>query len=164
MAALARHKPRPLAAFAPAHTRAKYQYIRMKDMIRSALGAPPGVAAAMNNPFGNPPGSAAGSDAGMLAFRSGLMGAPPSASSEGFPGSAGLGGFPMGGGGGMDGAGGGGVGTGGGLGRRQSGIMAAGGGAGGGAGGAGSGPRQILPGQLPGPGGQRKSSLSAGGS
>lgn len=115
----------------------------MKDMIRSALGAPPGVSSL----FGNPPGTADG--AGSMnsgGLRLGMMGAPPSASSEGFPGSAGMGGFPMSAG--LDGSGMGG-------GRRQSGMM-------GGTGGS-NGPRQILPGQLPGPG-QRKSSLSAGAS
>lgn len=69
-----------------------------------------------------------------------MMGAPPSATSEGFPGSAGMGGFPMSAG--LDG----------GSMRRQSGMMPS----------APGGPRQILPGQLPGPGGQRKSSLSVG--
>ncbi|UPX21053.1 SAGA complex subunit Sgf73 [Ascochyta rabiei] len=135
MAALARHKPRPLATYTHVSQRSKYQYIRMKDMIRSALGAPPGASA-----FGNPPSATDGMNGGL---RLGLMGAPPSATSESFPGSAGMGGFPMSAG--LDG---------GNMGRRQSGMMANGG----------NGPRQILPGQLPGPGGQRKSSLSVGGS
>ncbi|KAF2995512.1 hypothetical protein E8E13_001227 [Curvularia kusanoi] len=136
MAALARHKPRPMASYTHVSQRSKYQYIRMKDMIRSALGAPPGASSV----FGNPPGTADGANA-MGGLRLGIMGAPPSASSDGFPGSAGMGGFPMSAG--LDG----------GMARRQSGML----------GSAGSGPRQILPGQLPGPG-QRKSSLSAGGS
>lgn len=135
MAALARHKPRPLASYTHVSQRSKYQYIRMKDMIRSALGAPPGASA-----LGNPPSATDGINGGM---RLGLMGAPPSATSENFPGNAGMSGFSMSAG--LDG---------GNMGRRQSGMMANGG----------SGPRQILPGQLPGPGGQRKSSLSVGGS
>jgi len=134
MAALARHKPRPIATYAHVSQRSKYQYIRMKDMIRSALGTPP-----VASPFGNPPSATDGSGMGL---RLGMMGAPPSATSDGFPGSAGMGGFPMSAG--LDG----------GMGRRPSGLMANNGGAG---------PRQILPGQLPGPG-QRKSSLSVGGS
>lgn len=134
MAALARHKPRPMATHTHVSQRSKYQYIRMKDMIRSALGAPPGVSA-----FGNPPSA---TDGGGMGLRLGLMGAPPSATSENFPGSAGgMGGFPMSAG--LDGN----------MSRRQSSIMAN----------SGNGPRQILPGQLPGPG-QRKSSLSVGGS
>ncbi|KAL1603379.1 SAGA complex subunit Sgf73 [Nothophoma quercina] len=135
MAALARHRPRPLATYTHVSQRSKYQYIRMKDMIRSALGAPPGT-----SPFGNPPSATDGMNGSL---RLGMMGAPPSATSENFPGSAGMGGFPMSAG--LDG---------GSMSRRQSGMM----------GNSGNGPRQILPGQLPGPGGQRKSSLSVGGS
>lgn len=134
MAALARHRPRPLASYTHVDQRSKYQYIRMKDMIRSALGAPPGASA-----LGNPPSATDSLNGGL---RLGMMGAPPSATSEGFPGSAGMGGFPMSAG--LDG----------GSMRRQSGMMPS----------APGGPRQILPGQLPGPGGQRKSSLSVGGS
>jgi len=135
MAALARHKPRPLATYTHVSQRSKYQYIRMKDMIRSALGAPPG-----GSPFGNPPSATDGMNRGLSL---GMMGAPPSTTSENFPGSAGMGGFPMSAG--LDGN----------MGRRQSGMGMSNGG---------NGPRQILPGQLPGPGGQRKSSLSVGGS
>lgn len=134
MAALARHKPRPLATYTHVSQRSKYQYIRMKDMIRSALGAPPGA-----SPFGNAPSATDGMNGGL---RLGMMGAPPSATSENFPGSAGMGGFPMSAG--LDA----------GMARRQSGMGM----------GTGNGPRQILPGQLPGPGGQRKSSLGVGGS
>jgi SAGA-associated factor 73 len=135
MAALARHKPRPLATYTHVSQRSKYQYIRMKDMIRSALGAPPG-----GSPFGNHPSATDGMNRGLSL---GMMGAPPSTTSENFPGSAGMGGFPMSAG--LDGN----------MGRRQSGMGMSNGG---------NGPRQILPGQLPGPGGQRKSSLSVGGS
>jgi SAGA-associated factor 73 len=134
MAALARHKPRPIATYNHVSQRNKYQYIRMGNMLRGALGNPPGMST-----FGNPPSA---TDASGMGLRLGMMGAPPSASSEGFPGSAGMGGFPMSAG--LDGN----------MGRRQSGMMANGG----------NGPRQILPGQLPGPSGHRKSSLSVGGS
>ncbi|KAJ4369515.1 SAGA complex subunit Sgf73 [Didymella sp. IMI 355093] len=134
MAALARHKPRPIATYNHISQRNKYQYIRMGNMLRGALGNPPGMSA-----FGNPPSA---TDASGMGLRLGMMGAPPSASSEGFPGSAGMGGFPMSAG--LDSN----------MGRRQSGMIANGG----------NGPRQILPGQLPGPSGHRKSSLSVGGS
>ena len=83
MAALARHRPTPVATYTPVSLSSKYQYRRMKDMLRSALGNPPGTA--------------------LLSFDQNSMrgialsglNIPGSASTEGFP-SAGLGGFALG--------------------------------------------------------------------
>lgn len=142
MAVLARHRPRPMATYTPVAQKSKYQYIRMKDMLRSALGAPNGGSIFSNGPVEN-----------MSASRGltlGMMGAPGSATTENFPGSAG----PMGAGfppplsAGLDGPQGGGLGNPGS--RRQSSISLAPNSAG---------PRQILPGQLPGP--QRKGSMAS---
>lgn len=145
MAALARHRPRPLATFTPVSQKSKYQYIRMKDMLRSALGAPPGgsLYSAVT------PSETIGSGRGMAL---GLMGAPGSATAESFPGGAsGMGGFAPPLSAGLDGPAGGGLNPGS---RRQSSIsMAAP---------SSAGPRQILPGQLPGPGPQqRKGSMAS---
>lgn len=142
MAALARHRPRPLATFTPVSQKSKYQYIRMKDMLRSALGAPPGgsIYSAMA------PGSENLGTGRSLAL--GMMGAPGNATAENFPGSAGgMGGFATPLSAGLDGS----VNPGS---RRQSSIsMAAP---------SSAGPRQILPGQLPGPGPQqRKGSMAS---
>ncbi|KAF2686343.1 SCA7-domain-containing protein, partial [Lentithecium fluviatile CBS 122367] len=129
MAALARHRPRPLATFTPVCQRSKYQYIRMKDMLRSALGAPP---ASTSNMYSAVTPSESMSTGRSLAM--GMMGAPGSATAENFPGSAGGMGFGAPLSAGLDGAG---MGPGS---RRQSSIALQGGG--------GGGPRQILPGQL----------------
>ena len=133
MAALARHRPRPLATFTHVSQKSKYQYIRMKDMLRSALGAPPQGGSIF-------PNLTSGAD-NMGSSRSlalGIMGAPSSATAENFPNSAGgMGGFSTPLSAGLDGPSGGmNPGS-----RRQSSISMAGQ----------SGPRQILPGQLPGP-------------
>jgi SAGA-associated factor 73 len=143
MAALARHRPRPLATFTPVSQRSKYQYIRMKDMLRSALGAPPGGG-------GGSMYSAVTPSDSMSTGRSmamGMMGAPGSATEQNFPGSAGVMGFGAPLSAGLDGPGGMGSGS-----RRPSSIAMQSGG----------GPRQILPGQLPGPGPQqRKGSMAS---
>jgi len=143
MAAIARHRPRPLTTFTPVSQRSKYQYIRMKDMLRSALGTPPGgslySAVTPSESMGAPRGLALG-----------MMGAPGSATTENFPGSAGgMSGFAPPLSAGLDGPGGSmNPGS-----RRQSSISMAS---------AGAGPRQILPGQLPGPGPQqRKGSIAS---
>jgi SAGA-associated factor 73 len=132
MAALSRHRSRPLATYTHTSQRSKYQYIRMKGMIRSALGAPPGGGGSMFS------GMTSGGD-NMNTGRGlalGMMGAPMSASNEHFPQSAGFG-APLSAG--LDNGSGS---------RRPSAIgMGA--------------PRQILPGQLPGPGQQRKGSMAS---
>ncbi|KAF2751148.1 SCA7-domain-containing protein [Sporormia fimetaria CBS 119925] len=74
MTALSRYRPAPLATFTPVSQRNKYQFIRMKDMLRSALGGPVGGGSI----FGTNPNSA-----GL-----GIMGAPSSATTENFPTSA----------------------------------------------------------------------------
>lgn len=142
MAALSRHRPRPLATFTPVSQRFKYQYIRMKDMLRSALGTPPGGGAGMYSAVTPSDSMNAGRSLAM-----GMMGAPGSATEQNFPGSAGGMGFSTPLSAGLDGPGGMGPGS-----RRQSSIAMQGGG----------GPRQILPGQLPGPGPQqRKGSMAS---
>lgn len=145
MAALQRHRPRPMATFTPVSQRSKYQYIRMKDMLRSALGAPHGGSIYSNVT----PGAENIGSGRSLAL--GMMGAPASATSENFPSSAGgMGGFAPPLSAGIDGPAGGGLNPGS---RRQSSISMAG---------ASTGPRQILPGQLPGPGPQqRKGSIAS---
>jgi SAGA-associated factor 73 len=130
MAALARHRPRPMATYTHIDQRSKYQYIRMKGMIRSALGVPPGGGGSMFS------GMTPGGD-NMTAGRGlalGMMGAPTSATNEHFPQSAGFG-APLSAA--LDGGSGS---------RRPSAIGNA---------------RQILPGQLPGPGQQRKGSMAS---
>ena len=113
----------------------------MKDMLRSALGAPGGGSIFSNT----------SQNSENMGTRGGLglnmMGAPGSATSDGF------GQFPPPLSAGLDSAG---VGQGPGS-RRQSGISGMG------ASGVNGGPRQILPGQLPGPGpsGQRKGSMAS---
>ncbi|PSN73853.1 SCA7-domain-containing protein [Corynespora cassiicola Philippines] len=144
MQALARHRPRPLTTFTPVSQRSKYQYIRMKDMVRSALGAPPGSSMYSNvTPGGDNMSTSRG-----LAL--GMMGAPTSATTENFPNSAGgMGGFAPPLSAGLDGSSGSGLNS-----RRQSSISMAGANN--------SGPRQILPGQLPGPvPQQRKGSIAS---
>ncbi|KAF2201727.1 SCA7-domain-containing protein [Delitschia confertaspora ATCC 74209] len=139
MNALVRYRPRPLATFTPIRQQNKYQYFRMKDMLRGALGVPAG-----GSIFSNPPqnsenmGTARG-----LALN--MMGAPGSATNESFgqfvpPLSAGLDGGVTGQAPNS---------------RRQSSISGLGGPSTNSAG-----PRQILPGQLPGPGPQRKGSVA----
>jgi SAGA-associated factor 73 len=128
MAALARHRPRPMATYTHTSQRSKYQYIRMKGMIRSALGAPPGGGGSMFSGGDN-----MSTGRGMAL---GMMGAPLSATNEHFPQSAGFG-APLSAG--LDS----------GAGSRRPSAIGAGG------------PRQILPGQLPGPGQQRKGSMAS---
>lgn len=145
MQALARHRPRPLATFMPTSQRSKYQYVRMKDMIRSALGAPPGGSMYANVTTG---GENMSTSRGLAL---GMMGAPGSATTENFPGSAGgMASFgPLSAG--LDGPAGGGLNPGS---RRQSSISMANPSS--------AGPRQILPGQLPGPRPQqRKGSMAS---
>lgn len=145
MAALARHHPRPLATFTPVSQKSKYQYIRMKDMLRSALGVQQvgSIYSAVT------PSESIAAGRGLTL---GMMGAPGSAAAENFPGSAGaLGGFGPPLSAGLNDPTGGGLNPGS---RRQSSISM----------GAPSsaGPRQILPGQLPGPGPQqRKGSMAS---
>lgn len=135
MAALARHRPRPVVTYTPVSLTAKYQNRRMKDMLRSALGTPPSHSqyplAAPLDTMGTARGLALG-----------MMGAPGSATTENFPGSAGgMGNFPPLSAG-LEGPGS----------RRPSAISMAGS----------NGPRHILPGQLPGPGPQqRKGSMTS---
>ncbi|KAF2270097.1 SCA7-domain-containing protein [Lojkania enalia] len=145
MAALQRHRPRPMASFTPVSQKSKYQYIRMKDMLRSALGTPHGGSIYSNVT----PGAENIGTGRSLAL--GMMGAPSSATTENFPGSAGgMGSFPPPLSAGIDGPSGGGINPGS---RRQSTISMAG---------SSAGPRQILPGQLPGPGPQqRKGSMAS---
>lgn len=144
MAALARHRPRPMATYTPVSLKHKYQYIRMKDMLRSALGAPPHGGSI----FGSANPENMGSGRGLAL---GMMGAPQSATTENFPNSAGgMGSFVPPLSAGLDG-GSGNMNPGS---RRQSSISMAGPSS--------AGPRQILPGQLPGPGPQqRKGSMAS---
>lgn len=139
MTALAHHFPRPIATYHHVSLRSKYQSIRMKDMLRSALGSPTGGGA--NAVYSAVTPSEAIGSARSLGL--GLMGAPGSATTENFPG----GGFSAPLSAGTD--------NGSGLAsRRQSsiGLSVSGG----------TGPRQILPGQLPGPGPQqRKGSVAS---
>lgn len=140
MAALARHRPRPLATYTHISQRSKYQYIRMKGMIRSALGAPPGGGGSLYSGMVSSTDGmnvSRGLALGMFGVSGG--GGPMSATNEQFPQS---GGFPLS------------AGHDGGAGSRRPSVM-------GGLGSAG-GHRQILPGQLPGPGAQaRKSSMAS---
>ncbi|KAJ4294064.1 SAGA complex subunit Sgf73 [Kalmusia sp. IMI 367209] len=135
MAALARHRPKPVVTFTHVSLPHKYQHRRMKEMLRSCLGTPPGNS---QYPTATPldtMGTARG-----LAL--GMMGAPGSATAENFPGSAGgMGSFAPPLSAGLENPGS----------RRQSAISMAGS----------AGPRQILPGQLPGPGPQRKGSIAS---
>lgn len=146
MAALTRYRPRPTATFTHVSQRSKYQYIRMKDMLRSAFGGPTHG----GSMFGNVTPGADGMNVSR-GMSLGLMGAPNSATTENFPGSAGgMGTFPPPLSAGLDGPPGGSLAGS----RRQSSISM----------GAppGTGPRQILPGQLPGPGPQqRKGSIAS---
>lgn len=140
MTALAHHYPRPIATFHHVSLRSKYQNIRMKDMLRSALGSPPG--GGTNSVYSAVTPSEALGSARSLGL--GMMGVPGSATTENFPGA----GFsaPL-----SAGTDGGGMAS-----RRQSGIGISVSGNGG--------PRQILPGQLPGPGPhpqQRKGSVTS---
>jgi len=114
----------------------------MKGMIRSALGAPPGgggsIFSSMSN-GGDSMNTGRGLALGMFGMGGMGSGNPMSASAEQFPQSAG---FPLSAG--LDS----------GAGSRRPSVM-------GGLGSAG-GPRQILPGQLPGPGAQaRKGSMAS---
>lgn len=148
MAALTRYRPRPMATFHPVSQRAKYNHIRLKGMLRSAFSSEPG---STNSLFGtvtpatDNPGSGRGLSLGM-------MGAPGSATNENFPNSAGgMGGFATPLSAGLEGPAGGGMNPGS---RRQSSISMAGQNN--------AGPRQILPGQLPGPSPQqRKGSMAS---
>jgi SAGA-associated factor 73 len=142
MAALARHRPRPLATYTHVSQRSKYQFVRMKGMIRSALGAPPGGSSGGGGFFSGFP---MGGNDGMNTSRGLAMGmfGSMTPSGEQFPQSAG---FPLSAS--LDG----------GAGSRRQSVMGMGSANGGG----GGGPRQILPGQLPGPGAQaRKSSMAS---
>jgi SAGA-associated factor 73 len=131
-----------MAVYTPVSLPSKYQYIRMKDMLRSALGAPP---TSSNNMYSaGTPSDSMGSNRNM---GMGMMGAPGSATEQNFPNSAGSMGFGAPLSAGLDGSSGMGQNA-----RRQSSIAMQGGG----------GPRQILPGQLPGPGPQqRKGSVAS---
>jgi SAGA-associated factor 73 len=139
MAALARHRPRPLATYTHVSQRSKYQYIRMKGMIRSAFGAPTTGGGTIFSGMTQPAdGMIAGRGLALGMFGMGGLGSggPMSASTEQFPQSAG---FPLSAS--LDG----------GAGSRRQSVMGPG---------SAGGPRQILPGQLPGPGAQaRKSSI-----
>jgi SAGA-associated factor 73 len=139
MAALARHRPRPLATYTHVSQRSKYQYIRMKGMIRSALGAPPGGGGSLYSGMSSgQDGINTGRGLALGMFGMGGSGAPMSATTEQFPTSAG---FPLSAG--LDGS----------AGSRRPSVMGLG---------SAGGPRQILPGQLPGPGVQaRKSSMAS---
>jgi SAGA-associated factor 73 len=133
MAALARHRPRPLVTFTPVSLQAKYQHRRMKDMLRSCLGNPPGASMHPQNP--DTMGAVRG-----LALSTGIM--PGSATSENFPNSAGgMGGLASSMNTALEAQGS----------RRPSAINMGGAG----------GPRMIAPGQLPGPGLQRKGSMAS---
>jgi SAGA-associated factor 73 len=147
MQALGRYRPRPMATFTPVSLKSKYQYIRMKDMLRSALGAPPQGGSI----FGNVTASSENIGSGR-SLALGMMGAPPSATTENFPNSAGgMSNFAPPLSAGLDGSSGGNLNPGS---RRQSSISMAGQSS--------AGPRQILPGQLPGPGPQqRKGSMAS---
>ncbi|KAH8724272.1 SCA7, zinc-binding domain-containing protein [Phaeosphaeriaceae sp. PMI808] len=141
MAALARHRPRPLATYTHVSQRSKYQYIRMKGMIRSALGAPPGATGSLYSGITPGPdslGSGRGLALGMFGMGGMASAGPMSATGDQFPQSAG---FPLSAG--LDS----------GAGSRRPSVMGLG---------SAGGPRQILPGQLPGPGAQaRKGSLAS---
>lgn len=183
MAAFARYRPTPSATHVRIPQRFKYQHIRMKGLIRSALGAPVGSGASVFSGLGLGLGMGMGMGDlmnGNRVFPLGMMGTPLSAGQERFPDSAGgLGGFGslntgLEGGTGsrrpsgitMSGTGGGnatsnptsstGANTGAGTGSGAGASSSAGAGAG-------AGPRQILPGQLPGPGQARKNSASISG-
>lgn len=133
MAALARHRPRPVVTFTPISLETKYQHRRMKDMIRSCLGTPPGASIYPSNP--DTMGAVRG-----LVLSNGMM--PTSATAENFPsGAGGMGSFVSPLSAGLEGPGS----------RRQSAINMGGAG----------GPRMIAPGQLPGPGPQRKGSMAS---
>jgi SAGA-associated factor 73 len=137
MASLARYRPRPMATYTHVSTRHKYQYIRMKGMIHSALGAPPGggggsIFSGMGSGADNT-NTPRGLALGMFGV-GGLGSTPMSATAEQFPQSAG-----------HDSN----------AGSRRPSVMGPG---------SAGGPRQILPGQLPGPGAQaRKSSMASAG-
>ena len=143
MAVLARYRPRPAAIFTPVSLQSKYQNVRMKDMLRSALGAPPAPTANSLYSAVTPSDPLSGRNLSL-----GMMGAPNSATTENFP-NVGFGGAPLSAG--LDppvNAGGSGLAS-----RRQSSIGGIN---------VGGGPRQILPGQLPGPGPQqRKGSVAS---
>ncbi|KAI8942253.1 hypothetical protein NX059_000334 [Plenodomus lindquistii] len=146
MAAFARYRPTPSATHVRVPQRFKYQHIRMKGLIRSALGAPPGsgggtifTGMGLGGPMGMGDAMGTSSSRGLSL---GMM--PGSASQERFSESA-FGPLSAS----LDSAAGS---------RRASAIGMGGAGAGGGTGG----PRQILPGQLPGPGQARKSSVAVG--
>ncbi|KAF2277795.1 SCA7-domain-containing protein [Westerdykella ornata] len=144
MAALIRHRPRPLATSHPVLQKHKYQYIRMKDMLRSALGGPHG-----GSIFGTMTPSTENVGSRGLALN--MLGAPSSATNETFPSSAGGlgGGFAQPLSAGVDGSSGMNPGN-----KRQSSISMAGPSS--------NGPRHILPGQLPGPSpAARKSSVAS---
>ncbi|KAF2806212.1 SCA7-domain-containing protein [Mytilinidion resinicola] len=136
MAAVARARARPLATRTFIPTKSKYQYIRMKDMLHAALS---GTRGASLFSTGQPP------DPNNM---------PPSRAMLNGLGMGGGGDFSGNGGGGgpfapplsagLDGPGGQQPGS-----RRQS-VMSNG-----------SGPRQIMPGQLPPPGAQRKASIAS---
>ncbi|KAF2638528.1 SCA7-domain-containing protein [Massarina eburnea CBS 473.64] len=134
-------RPRPAAVYYPVSLPRKYQNVRMKGMLRSALGVPPSTANSMFT-AGTPSDTI--NSGRQLAL--GMMGAPSSATAENFP-NVGFGSTPLSAG--LDGPN-----SAGGLtSRRQSGI---------GMGQGSGGPRQILPGQLPGPGPQqRKGSVAS---
>jgi hypothetical protein len=77
-----------MAVYTPVSLPSKYQYIRMKDMLRSALGAPP---TSSNNMYSaGTPSDSMGSNRNM---GMGMMGAPGSATEQNFPNSAGSMGF-----------------------------------------------------------------------
>lgn len=185
MAAFARYRPTPSATHLRIPQRFKYQHIRMKGLIRSALGAPPGGGTSVSSGMGLGMGIGLGMGDTMLANRGlalGMMGAPLSASQERFPDSAGIGGFgPLSAGLeagtgsrrpsgiAMNGAGGGNAASTSASASASGASAGAGAGAGTGAGtgtasasASGAGPRQILPGQLPGPGQAKKNSASVG--
>ncbi|KAJ4356379.1 SAGA complex subunit Sgf73 [Didymosphaeria variabile] len=133
MAALARHRPRPVVTYTPISLQSKYQHRRMKDMLRSCLGNPPGTSVYPQD--SNTMGAVRG-----LAMSNGML--PGSATSENFPNSAGgMGSFAPPLSAGLEGSGS----------RRQSAINMGGAG----------GPRMIAPGQLPGPSPQRKGSVAS---
>jgi SAGA-associated factor 73 len=141
MTALARHRPRPAATHTFISQKSKYQYIRMKEMLRSTLGTPGG-----GSIFSNTSQNAEnlGTSRGMSLN---MMGAPSSATSDSF------GQFPPPLSAGLDTSG---VGQAP-VSRRQSSISGLGASA------VNGGPRQIAPGQLPGPApnGPRKGSMAS---
>lgn len=141
MAALTRHRPRPMATYTPVSQHSKYQYIRMKGMARSAFGAPATGGGTLFSGMTQPAdGMNSGRGLAFGMFGMGAMGSggPMSASTEQFPQSAG---FPLSAG--LDG----------GAGSRRQSVMGLG---------SAGGPRQILPGHMNGLGGQaRKSSMAS---